>query len=482
MFLADTLSRAYLPDISACEFSRQLEEVDHTVSLAMTEDRLQQLSHASSHDTVLEVLRKTIYQGWPENKSEVPDIIHAYYDFRDELTVQDKLVFKGDRLIIPATMRREMMEIAHATHIGIEGCIRRARESMFWPRMATELKEYISKCDVCMSHRASPGKEPLQQHEYAARPWSKVGADLCDLRGRTLLVVSDYYSNYIEVENIHKANTGGVTKALKAMFSRYGVPDVLVTDNGPQFASAEFTTFAKTWEFEHVTSSPRYPQSNGKAENAVKTVKRLFSKCQETGQSEFRALLDWRNTPTEGIGTSPAQRFLGRRCKTLLPMTGSLLEPRYPTRDDARAINSQKRRQQHYYDRQTKPLKPIEPGNAVRMRLPGESTWSPGVCSGLVGPRSYRVKVGGNVFIRNRRQLLPMDHQSQQEIPDIDEPSMTSLDNPEGVQDVPSTTDASHKLSGEIEPTAATPIMSPQPRRSGRNRKPPDWITNYVPS
>ena len=86
-------------------------------------------------------------------------------------------------------------------------------------------------------------------------------------------MVSDYYSNYIEVENIHKANTGGVTKALKAMFSRYGVPDVLVTDNGPQVASAEFITFAKTCKFEHVTPSPWYPQSSGKCgQNSEKAV------------------------------------------------------------------------------------------------------------------------------------------------------------------------------------------------------------------
>ncbi len=200
-------------------------------------------------------------------------------------------------------MRKEMMDVAHAAHIGIEGSIRRARETMYWPRMSTELKEYISKCDICMAHRASPGKEPIQQHEFAARPWSKVGADLCDLQERKLLVVSDYYSNFIEVENISKINTNGITRALKAMFARYGVPDVLVTDNGPQFASEEFAMFANKWGFNHVTSSPRYPQSNGKAENAVKTVKRLFTKCRESGQSEFLALLDWRNRPVGSIFT-----------------------------------------------------------------------------------------------------------------------------------------------------------------------------------
>ena len=100
------------------------------------------------------------------------------------------------------------------------------------------------------------------------------------------------------------------------MFTRYGVPDVVVSDNGPQFDSAEFTTFAKKWGFEHITSSPCYPQSNGKAENAVKTVKRLFTKCRASGQSEYLALLDWCNTLSEGIGTSSAQHFFSCDCKT----------------------------------------------------------------------------------------------------------------------------------------------------------------------
>ena len=131
-----------------------------------------------------------------------------------------------------------------------------------------------------------------------------------------------------------------VCKAFRAMFARYGVPDVLVTDNGPQFASSEFSEFAKMWGFDHVTSSPRYLQSNGKGENAVKTVKRLFKKYQESGESEYVALLDWRNTPTEGFGTSPAQRFLGRGCKTRLPTQRSLLVPRYSTERDAEALQS----------------------------------------------------------------------------------------------------------------------------------------------
>ena len=177
----------------------------------------------------------------------------------------------------------------------------------------------------------------MLQHEFVTRPWARVAADLCEFDNRVLLVVSDYYSNFIEVARLSNLTSCAVIKELKAIFARYGVPDTLVTDNGSQFSSAEFAVFAKTWVFEHKTS-PTYPQSNGKAEKAVQTVKTLFRKCKASGTSEFQALLDWRNMPTAGIGTSPAQHLMGRRCKTLLPIAGSLLQPNFPTEEDTRKL------------------------------------------------------------------------------------------------------------------------------------------------
>ena len=140
-----------------------------------------------------------------------------------------------------------------------------------------------------------------------------------------------------------------MVRELKTIFARSGIPEILVTDNGPQFASNEFKAFVKSWSFNHTTTSPRYPQSNGKAENAVKTVKHLFEKCKESGVSEFQALLDWCNTPTEGMATSPAQRLMGRRCRTLLPTSEGLLRPSYSLRDDVPAMTDKKRRQKEYY-------------------------------------------------------------------------------------------------------------------------------------
>ena len=108
---------------------------------------------------------------------------------------------------------------------------------------------------------------------------------------------------------------------MKAQIARHGIPDVIITDNGPPFNSREFKDFAEKFEFEHVTSSPRYPQSNGKAENAVKIVKTLMRKCVLDKKDPFLALIDWRNTANETIGLSAAERLFGRKTRTRLKLS-----------------------------------------------------------------------------------------------------------------------------------------------------------------
>ena len=469
MYMADTLSRAFIPEVNVCDFVHELEELDHRESLPVRQERWQQLNHASENDNVCRELRATIQNGWPENKSEVPECVLPYYDSRDELTIQGNLIFKGQLLVVTAAERTELISVTHASHIGIGGCLRRMRECLYWPRMTTQVNDYLSKCEVCLSHRSAPPCEPLQQHDFIARPWSKIGADLCQIDGRTLLVVCDYYSNFIEVARLNTVTTRSVLHELLPMFARFGLPDVLVSDNGPQFASAEFAVFVKQKGITHVTSSPHYAQSNCKAQNAVKTLNLLFAKAKQTGESEYMAPLDWRNTPSEGMSTSPAQRLMGRRCKTLLPTAGTLLKPRYDTDADTRALAGRKRRQSFYYNQHARPLTPIDEGATVRMRLPGEKTWTPGTCTDQVNPRSYRVKVGGTVYIRNRRQLVCAGEDPR------DETSRDDATLPPERDDV--------SLSDRIPETHSPPVVPdvmPDLRRSVRERKPPARLNDYV--
>ena len=115
---------------------------------------------------------------------------------------------------------------------------------------------------------------------------------------------------------------------MKQHFARYGIPSTVVSDNGPQFSSKEFESFSKNWDFKHEPSDPGYPKGNGKAESAVKAAKAPMNKCAQSKTDPYIAILETRNTPTQDVGSSPAQRLLNRRTRSsqlTLPMSESLL-------------------------------------------------------------------------------------------------------------------------------------------------------------
>ena len=219
----------------------------------------------------------------------------------------------------------------HASHIGIQGCLRRARETVYWPGMNKEITEYISKCEICCAYPQDQAKEPLISHEIPTRPWEKIGCDMFEFGGRDYLITVDYFSNYFEVDQLSNKTNQEVMGKLKQHLARHGLPDQLISDNGPPYNSRAFQEFATSYGFEHVTSSPGYPQSNGRVENAVKTAKKLMQKAAESKSDPYLSLLDWRNTPSEGLGSSPAQRLFSRRTRTLLPTASRLLKPEVTT-------------------------------------------------------------------------------------------------------------------------------------------------------
>ncbi|CAB4011661.1 Retrovirus-related Pol poly from transposon opus [Paramuricea clavata] len=135
-------------------------------------------------------------------------------------------------------------------------------------------------------------------HEIPSRPWQRIAAHLFEHAGRTYLVTTDYFSDFFELDFLRSTTSTSVIKKLKAHFSRHGIPEQLVTDNGPQFVSCDFVKFANKWDFEHFTNSPRHSQANGKAESAVKEAKKIIMKCNKASTDTFIALLDHRNTPS----------------------------------------------------------------------------------------------------------------------------------------------------------------------------------------
>lgn len=158
--------------------------------------------------------------------------------------------------------------------------------------------------------------------EIPTRPWSKIGMDLFEFKGEHYLLTVDYFSKWPDIAKLETLTSKCVISHVKSEMAKYGIPDIVISDNGPQFASAKFEKFAKEYRFQHTTTSPYFPQANGQTQRMVQTIKRLLKKSKDP----YMALLEYRNTQIDEIGLSPAQMFLGRRLKTTIPTTLPLLK------------------------------------------------------------------------------------------------------------------------------------------------------------
>jgi transposase InsO family protein len=167
--------------------------------------------------------------------------------------------------------------------------------------------------------------------ERTTHPCTKHGtvADATDIftwEKRQFLVTVDYYSRYFEVDELTTTTTTAVVKKLSAHFARHGIPEILISDNGPQFTSEQFAEFVAEWDFKHVTSSPNYPQSNGLAEKTVQTVKNIMTKSKADGKKPLLAILEYRNTPVDNLA-SPAKLLMGRQLRSVIPTSPQHLKP-----------------------------------------------------------------------------------------------------------------------------------------------------------
>ena len=167
---------------------------------------------------------------------------------------------KGERVLIPAKMRPEILAKLHEAHQGIEKTRLRARTCVYWNNMNSDIEMLVRRCSICQESQPSQQPEPLLQHELPTRPWQVLGTDLFHLDGQNYLLVSDYYSKSPFVRPINgRATSQAIVDLTKGIFSEQGIPETVISDNGSHYQSEPYRRFAEQWNFDHVTSSPHYP-------------------------------------------------------------------------------------------------------------------------------------------------------------------------------------------------------------------------------
>ena len=183
--------------------------------------------------------------------------IHPFWNYRGKLLVEGRLIFKTHKLMIPASQKQECLRDLHVGHLGEVKTLLWAWECVYWQGITEDIKEYIKRCDICQSTRSSHQKEPLILHDVLNGPWEKVGIDSFQHRSQDYLLEVDNFGASLLVRFLNNRMATHMVNILKIMFSEHGILARVFTDQGRQFASAEFQEFVKCYRFEILQSVPR---------------------------------------------------------------------------------------------------------------------------------------------------------------------------------------------------------------------------------
>ena len=245
-----------------------------------------------------------------------------FFKVRDRLSLVDGLVcyaFEDGplRLVVPAALRQQVAQSLHAAHQGVDCMMRRARASVYWPGFEADIERSRARCADCDLHAPTQPSEPLIFTPPPDYPFQRVVADLFEIRTNKYLVYADRLTGWIKVDCLRSSSSGHLVSLLRRHFSECGVPEEISVDGGTNLVSAEMRTFLDRWGVTVRQSSAGYPQSNGRAEAAVKSAKAILrgntsaSGSVDTDKA-LEALIQYHNTPLRDGDKSPAQLLMGR--------------------------------------------------------------------------------------------------------------------------------------------------------------------------
>ncbi|XP_039887198.1 uncharacterized protein K02A2.6-like [Simochromis diagramma] len=472
---ADALSRLPVPDSAP-----EQEMAEQVLMMDVLDDTLvdtAQIKRWTAKDVLLSQVHEYTLKGWP---TETDTCLKPYRQRKLELSVRDGCVLWGARVIIPTKGRDKILKLLHQTHTGMSKMKGLARSYVWWPGMDENIEREVQACEECQKHSKSPPTAPLHPWEWPESPWSRIHVDYAGpFLGEMFLIIVDAHSKWMDIYPV-KSSTSQVTiEKLRQSFSVFGLPKMLVSDNGTCFTSAEFESFMKQNGIDHVRSAPFHPSSNGLAERAVQTFKEGMKKVKgDTLQTRLsRFLFSYRITPHATTGLSPAELMMSRRLRSVL----DLLMPDVKTKVQHKQL---KQKENHVTKKR---LRSFTPGDKVFIRNYSYGPkWIPAVIVRASGPVSYIVTIGSGQTVK--RHVDQVRARVADTVPSTPDREVEPLLDKESVPEccLPSELDTSPQPPAmELPYAPETPAPgdssgTPVLRRSQRERRPPETLKDFV--
>ncbi|CAH8583497.1 unnamed protein product [Dicrocoelium dendriticum] len=407
--MADSLSRLPLDDSDKNEDDEEKVMISALQSSELSAVTKQELQEANRSDSYVQDVIHYLSQGWPRY-AKLSGELRAFYVLRHELAVVDDCLMRGSRFVAPQKLTSKIIQCAHEGHPGIVRTKRRLQEYFWWPKMNKMAEACVRSCDACQKADKSskPIDAPIQPVTYPMKPWSKVAIDImgpfhsAPQHQRNCLVATCYYSKWPEIHLCGDVTTSTVIRWLKHLFARFGFPEEIVTDNGPQFTNYEFKRFLQLRDVKHVHTVPYNPAANGMVERTNRTLKETIQTARLSGRqwedAVLEALFTHRTSHHRATDRTPGELMFGRKLRTKLNAAISAAE-----NNDPHQLERRRGYQSSYEKRATS----LRPGTLVRLKERQTRKGEPALTRPIritraLGPGTYELADGRRV---NARQL-----------------------------------------------------------------------------
>ena len=412
-------------------------------------------------------LFESIKQGYIDKKAH-PDV-KKYQRVFQSLSICDGIILKGHKIVVPCSLRKRIIEAGHDGHQGIVKTKTLLRSKVWYPGIDDDATKIVSSCRGCQSAVNDNSREPVIMSELPNAPWESIITDFYGptSTGEYLISVIDEYSRFPIVKIVTSTSPKAAIPKYDEIFSEFGIPQTVRSDNGSPYNSHEFKDFAKYMGFTHDPSMPCYPQANGMVEkfNVNFTKIRMIAKVEKKNwkQELFKFLRNYRTTPHSTTGETPASLlFSSRKFRTRIPeMPLKLDDISIRSRDKKNKMTIKK-----YADRKRNVKAcPIKVGDAVLVKKPRKSKSDP-----YYDPTPYVVtKRKGNMIVARRHDHVITRNTSFFKIVEND----NSHEITSNESDYESDSITSNAAAVAVPPTRNENDVEPVLRRSTRMSVPP---------
>ncbi|KAK3920039.1 hypothetical protein KUF71_009326 [Frankliniella fusca] len=273
------------------------------------------IAEETKKDEVLQEVTRLTRMGWPE-KMDPTNKAYPFFKIRMSLSIEEGCVLVGERVVIPPTLRENVLNLLHGGHPGVVRMKMRARGSVYWPKIDEDIGEFVKNCDPCAQYNFKAVSPATGRWPITTAPWMRLHLDFFYFKTITVLILVDSFSKWLDVWPVASTAAEHVIPKLRLAFSYFGLPVQIVTDNGPPFTSIDFLDFCASNGILASKSPPYHPQSNGQAEIVVKITKTILKKMSMANPSEdlstriMNMLMNYRSTPSTVTGLTPTQVML----------------------------------------------------------------------------------------------------------------------------------------------------------------------------